>query len=78
MCEHGPGRPLAFRHTILFFPGENPGTYAPFGAPGNPVTASLVRESGNTDKNGVLKKPGCYGLVKNDEMQGAKILRNEA
>jgi hypothetical protein len=26
----------------------------------------------------VLKKPGYYRLVKNDEMQGAQILRNEA
>jgi len=27
---------------------------------------------------GVLKKPGRCRLVKNDEMQGAQILRNEA
>ena len=28
--------------------------------------------------NSPLKKLGCYRLVKNDEMQGAQIMRNEA
>ena len=36
----------------------------------------LLRNPDN--KFGVLKKPGCFRLVKNDEMQGAQIPRNEA
>ena len=60
-------------------------------SPGDPFFTSrpsmpgqIGREDGRASHeydipfNRALKKPGCYRLVQNDEMQGAQISRNES